>query len=100
MAEVGNEQTWMEMEIQARKLFSPSAPINEADLFSGRLEQISRIVNAVAERGRHAVLYGERGVGKTSLGNIFHKLTGSIGIMRGQRECWLWKRIYKAAFCR
>jgi len=102
MAEVGNEQTWMEMEIQARKLFSPSAPINEADLFSGRLEQISRIVNGVAERGRHAVLYGERGVGKTSLGNIFHKLTGSIGIMPIRQQVSpednytsLWKKVFR-----
>jgi energy-coupling factor transporter ATP-binding protein EcfA2 len=36
--------------------------------------QIKRLLNAISERGRHAVLYGERGVGKTSLTNIFHML--------------------------
>jgi len=39
-------------------------------LFSGRLEQVSDLLTVVYDKGAHAVLYGERGVGKSSLANI------------------------------
>jgi ABC-type molybdenum transport system ATPase subunit/photorepair protein PhrA len=41
-----------------------------AELFAGRLNQMMRITDTIAETGRHAVVYGERGVGKTSLMQI------------------------------
>jgi len=51
-------------------VFTPGAPINEKDLFAGRVEQVEKVVDAVSQRGYHAILYGERGVGKTSLSNM------------------------------
>jgi Cdc6-like AAA superfamily ATPase len=51
-------------------VFTPGAPINEMDLFAGRREQVEKIIDAVSQRGCHAILYGERGVGKTSLSNM------------------------------
>lgn len=42
-----------------------------------RRPQIDRLTEAVFERGRHAVLYGERGVGKTSVANTFHMMFAS-----------------------
>lgn len=56
-------------------VFSPSAPIKRKDLFFGRMKQLQEIVNAINETGQHAILHGERGVGKTSLANI---MTDSI----------------------
>jgi Cdc6-like AAA superfamily ATPase len=67
-------KNWEQVEFEARQLFSPAAPINAADLFAGRREEIKRFTSAIAERGRHVILYGERGVGKTSLVSIFHFL--------------------------
>src|SRR6266404_3322813 len=55
---------------EANQLFTPSAPIAIAELFVGRQAQASKIVDAVGERGRHVILYGERGVGKSSLAQI------------------------------
>ena len=52
------------------KVFSPTAPIEQRDLFFGRIEQLSKVGMAIDERGQHVVLYGERGVGKTSLSNL------------------------------
>ncbi len=69
-----NSADWVMLELTAKGLFSPAAPIDEADLFAGRPEQISRLLDTIAEKGKHAVLYGERGVGKTSLACIAHKL--------------------------
>jgi Cdc6-like AAA superfamily ATPase len=52
------------------RVFSPTAPIKQRDFFHGRLNQLTKIVDAINESGQHAILYGERGVGKTSLANI------------------------------
>ena len=49
------------------EVFTPGAPIDSLDLFAGRIEQIKDVLTAVVQRGQHLVLYGERGVGKTSL---------------------------------
>jgi len=54
----------------ATAVFTPGSPIDSLDLFSGRLEQVSDILNAYGTRGQHVALYGERGVGKTSIANI------------------------------
>ena len=53
-------------------LFNPSGPVSERELFAGRIEQIGRVLGAVAQAGQHVVLYGERGVGKTSLAGLIH----------------------------
>jgi Holliday junction resolvasome RuvABC ATP-dependent DNA helicase subunit len=50
--------------------FSPSAPIDQQALFSGRLAQLTDVVNAINQKGQHAILFGERGVGKTSLARV------------------------------
>lgn len=55
---------------EANQLFTPSAPIAVAEMFAGRQEQAGKIVDAIGERGRHIVLYGERGVGKSSMAQI------------------------------
>jgi Cdc6-like AAA superfamily ATPase len=51
-------------------IFTPSAPISRRELFRGRIDQVLQVTSAVIEPGRHVVLYGERGVGKTSLANL------------------------------
>jgi len=50
--------------------FSPITPIQEKDFFFGRITQLEKVAEAINEKGQHAILYGERGVGKTSLANI------------------------------
>ncbi|WP_213947970.1 ATP-binding protein [Luteibacter sp. dw_328] len=61
----------------AGSVFTPGSPVNERDLFSGRVNVLNRILTAVSQRGYHGVLFGERGVGKTSLANI---LTGHLRV--------------------
>jgi len=55
---------------EINQLFTPSTPVTTAELFAGRSPQMVRIIDAIAEPGRHVLLYGERGVGKTSLAQI------------------------------
>jgi len=52
------------------EIFSPSAPIENESLFIGRQSELHKIKDAIEERGQHIVMYGGRGVGKTSLANM------------------------------
>ena len=47
--------------------FSPNEPIELLDLLLGRMPEISRTVEAVNTASVHAVVFGDRGVGKTSI---------------------------------
>lgn len=64
------EEDWRQLEWQAINMFSPHAPIDDQALFAGRTDILFRLIDTVFQRGRHAILYGERGVGKSSLANI------------------------------
>jgi transcriptional regulator with AAA-type ATPase domain len=59
-----------EREAEVRRAFSPSAPIKRRDLFAGRTQQLMTVSEALVEPGQHVVIYGERGVGKTSLATV------------------------------
>lgn len=65
------DEDWESKTYEVMVLFSPGAPIDENELFAGRQSQIDKIIEAVLQRGHHAIIYGERGVGKTSLARTF-----------------------------
>lgn len=65
------EDDWFAKRIEMSELFSPTEPVRETDLFAGRTQQIFRLIEVVFQGGQHAVIFGERGVGKTSLANTF-----------------------------
>ena len=55
---------------EASKAFTPSAPVDDLDLFAGRISQVQQVMRGIGQKGQHILLYGERGVGKTSLANV------------------------------
>lgn len=59
---------------QIQFAFSPGAPINRYELFAGRLKQVQDVLYAIAQRGHHGIVYGERGVGKTSLVTVLDEI--------------------------
>jgi len=61
--------------------FRPAAPIDRRSLFSGRSEQISELFSIAAQPGQHAVIFGERGVGKTSLAAVTAEMFKSANIL-------------------
>jgi Cdc6-like AAA superfamily ATPase len=63
-----------QLQLSAAQVFQPRAPIATQDLFAGRWNQITTLADAVNQHGLHVVIYGERGVGKTSLANIVRPL--------------------------
>jgi Cdc6-like AAA superfamily ATPase len=54
--------------------FSPSQPITDKTLFAGRLDQMRTLLDVIFQAGQHAVIYGERGVGKTSLSRVIKQV--------------------------
>lgn len=60
--------------IAIQKVFRPGAPVEKQELFSERSRQMNAILDAISQPGRHAVLYGERGVGKTSIAKVMSEL--------------------------
>jgi Cdc6-like AAA superfamily ATPase len=68
-------QTYFNEIFEAQNVFTPGAPISIKDLFAGRRTELDRVVETIGASGRHPMIFGERGVGKTSLANI---LCGSI----------------------
>lgn len=59
---------------QAANVFTPGAPIDAISLFRGRDAQMQMLLEAVSQIGQHAIVYGERGVGKTSLISVLYEL--------------------------
>ncbi|HLX21823.1 MAG TPA: ATP-binding protein [Usitatibacter sp.] len=78
MAAPNTPDAWNALFGELTESFSPGAPIEERELFAGRLEELAQLVDAVRQRGRHAIVFGERGVGKTSLANILRLILSGL----------------------
>jgi hypothetical protein len=50
----------VQLAFEVGSVFTPGAPINDRELFAGRLNQVQQILSAVSQRGYHAVLRRER----------------------------------------
>jgi hypothetical protein len=67
--------------------FRPAAPIDRRGLFSGRADEIAELYSVIPQPGQHAVVYGERGVGKTSLATVVGELLRGSGILVARATC-------------
>jgi hypothetical protein len=54
-------------ETTLRETLSPSEPIRSAELLRGRQQNLEEVRQAFVQNGRQVFIYGDRGVGKTSL---------------------------------
>jgi|SRR6267154_4672379 len=67
------------LRFEAGRVFTPSAPIDQKELFAGRRSQVTRVVDVISQRGQHGIIFGERGVGKTSLSNVLGPKLEAVG---------------------
>src|SRR5689334_18110479 len=91
----------MELSIEAGRLFTPAAPIDNKSLFAGRTAQIRDVLDAVNQKGQHAIIFGDRGVGKTSLANVLasfmpsgYYLTKRINCDKGDSYNSVWLKVF------
>ena len=88
--------------LRVSTVFTPSAPVSRTELFAGRTDQLRRVVDAINQQGQHVVIYGERGVGKTSLANILSEhLHSPSGLISPHITCEaaddytsLWRKVF------
>jgi len=67
-------------QVRLSSVFRPGAPIDSKALFYGRRQQVDDVINAAFQPGQHVVMYGERGVGKTSLAKTLAEILKSVGV--------------------
>jgi Cdc6-like AAA superfamily ATPase len=83
------------------RAFRPAAPIQSEELFAGRARQLIAINDLCQEPGRHGVIFGERGVGKTSLANVsgeYQKRQGNIWLRIGCDSADTFETMWSKAF--
>jgi Cdc6-like AAA superfamily ATPase len=82
--------------------FSPTAPIKRQEVFAGRRKQLEAISDAVTQVGQHAVIYGDPGVGKTSLALVGQEMARANGYFTSLITCdssatftSIWKQVFR-----
>jgi Cdc6-like AAA superfamily ATPase len=61
------------------KTFTPMRPVQTREIFAGRTNQLYECLALAEHVGLHGILYGDRGVGKTSIANIVHLISTNFG---------------------
>ena len=59
---------------RARNIFTPHTPIQSIELFLGREQEVRALIEHLNTPGQHSLLFGDRGVGKSSLANAASQL--------------------------
>jgi hypothetical protein len=87
-----------------KSIFRPSSPTDDQSLFRGRRNQLRGVMSGLAEVGQHILIYGERGVGKTSLGYMakslfdtgpaLHRVSVRIQCADGESFTDIWQDFY------
>ena len=87
--------------MQAGSVFTPSAPVDQKRLFAGRTEQLHQIIDAVNQKGQHVLLFGERGVGKTSLASVLAEflqfgavLAPKVNAIKQDTYSNVWRKVF------
>lgn len=65
------EQDVVRRRIALREALGASQPVIGRDHFAGRHDALRQLISAVEQQRLHVVVYGERGIGKTSLSHVF-----------------------------
>jgi len=91
-------------ELKVSHFFTPASPVNQHELFAGRIEQVRKVVDVINQQGQHGIIYGERGVGKTSLAQIlpdvfYHEggakvLTAHVNCDGGDTFASVWRKVF------
>jgi hypothetical protein len=73
--------------LNAKELFDHRTPIAQKKFLAGRGDEISRLIGAIEDAGAHGIIFGDRGVGKTSIANCIQDSLVAAGVDVGQLAC-------------
>jgi Cdc6-like AAA superfamily ATPase len=73
--------------MRLRNAFTPSQPVTDQSRFAGRTEMLTALIRATEDGRLHTVLYGERGIGKTSILHVFAQAARSARYLVSYVSC-------------
>src|SRR3712207_351904 len=80
-----------------KRVFS-TAPVESETLFVGREVQLAACVGLLGQRGAHGLIYGPRGIGKTSLANIvrarLRRDSAKVNCVTDETGYTLWRKVF------
>lgn len=62
-----DEDRFAQARLRLRLAYTPSQPVIERSMFAGRNQVLAGVIRALEDERLHTIVYGERGIGKTSL---------------------------------
>ena len=57
-----------------RQIFTPFSPIKNEGLLQGRTDEVQELISSINTPGQYAVIYGDRGIGKSSLALVVSEI--------------------------
>lgn len=76
-----------ETRLALAEAFTPAQPVTDRSKFAGRLEVLARLISLLEDQRVHVVIYGERGIGKTSLVHILSDVARESGYLVVYASC-------------
>ena len=70
-AAAGEDSKLARQRLALRDALGASQPVIARERFAGRHDALSQLINSIEQHRVHVVVYGERGIGKTSLVHVF-----------------------------
>ena len=63
----------MSVRVKLREAYRPAQPVTDPKMLAGRTALLAQMIRAIEDRHFHTIIYGERGIGKTSLLHVLSK---------------------------
>lgn len=99
------EEEQIALRVKLGVVFRPGTPVDRLTLFRGRKSEINTVIDTVMQAGRHVIMFGEAGVGKTSLAKVIAEYLSNAGVQilsSGTINCdrtdnfdLLWRKIFR-----
>ncbi|HTQ15433.1 MAG TPA: AAA family ATPase [Rhizomicrobium sp.] len=97
------QSDWDALAREIETIFVPGTAIKEQELIAGRTEQIRQLAGVVRRPGKQAIIYGDRGVGKSSIAQTFYLSIPRIGDLNairvpanyGDTFPDLWRKVFR-----
>lgn len=82
-----DKQLSLEKLFRIGEIYTPAYPIEIQTLFAGRLPQIAKAISLLSQKGYQIIIYGDRGVGKTSFANILKVIIDQQRVQVSKTSC-------------
>lgn len=70
-----------------RSTFNPAQPVADVRHFAGRAQLLQRLIRAIEDQHMHVILYGDRGIGKTSILRVITELAEAANYVVHYESC-------------